>query len=290
MKTTAEKLHISSKIIRYIIAFLLLLIIFLVFGLNENGENFDTVRFIDVGHGDCILIQSGGKTALIDTGSGAVSKSVVSKLRSYGVKKLDALVLTHPHSDHFGAAPYILSKLEVDNILVSPYIPENEQNLYTLNAVKTKASEKGIAYFEAQTGTVLKIGNFELTVLFSEQSAADENGSSLPIMAKNGDIKFLLMSDAETGIEEKLLSGNINVSCDVLKVGHHGSANASGEEFLAAAKPLYAVVSCGENSCGLPKPDALIRLIGAGATVMRTDQMGDITFNIVEGKLIYNRG
>ena len=92
-----------------------------------------------------------------------------------------------------------------------------------------------------------------------------------------GQTSFLFMGDAEAVSEQEILDANIDVSADVLKVGHHGSASSTGEEFLAAVHPAYAVISCGaDNSYGHPDQALLNRLAMAGVNILRTDELGTI--------------
>lgn len=290
MKAQTDKLNVAVKVIRFCLLAVICITIVLLFVIKDDSSGFDSVRFLDVGQGDSILITSNNHAALVDTSTASQGNGILSKLRGYGVNRLDALIITHPHSDHIGSASYLISKLDVDNIICSGEVPDDEECLYAYNALNEKAEEKEIPFYVAEKGMDIKIGNFVLTVLYSDNKANDENDRSIVLMAKNGDIKFLLTGDAQFETENSLIKNNIDLSCDVLKVAHHGSKKASSEEFLKSANPQYAVISVGENTYGHPTKEALLRLINSGATVMRTDQMGDISFQIVQGKLVYNRG
>ena len=132
------------------------------------------------------------------------------------------------------------------------------------------------------------MGDFELTVLGFYPELSGENNHSIFTMAKIGDTKVLFTGDAENAAEKKILNDGINVDCDVLKVGHHGSKTSSSEQFLSAATPDYAVISCGENNkYSHPNDEILIRLKNVGAEILRTDLKGDIVFTFENNEMGY---
>ncbi len=254
--------------------------------INYDGN--DTVTFLDVGQGDSALIQSGGYSALIDTGTAPQGMSIAKKLRKAGVNQLDVLILTHPHDDHIGSAQFLISEIPTKNIVLSQVLPRDDEDARAYKDIKDYANEISVNVYNATEGLVINIGNFELTVLMSNEEASDENDTSIIIMAKNGDKKFLFTGDAETTAENKLLNDGINLDCDVLKVGHHGSDSSSSSKFLSACTPEYAVISVGEdNIYSHPSEKVLKRLNGMGINTLRTDERGDIVFKIVDGELRY---
>lgn len=251
-------------------------------------DNSDSVIFFDVGQGDSALIKSGDYAALIDTGTATSGLSIAKKLRRNGVNKLDALILTHPHDDHIGSAEFLLDELPVENIILSDVLAKDDENARCYNDIKTYAMTNNINCYYAQEGMLLNIGNFELTVLMCDNTAKDENDTSIIIMAENSGNKFLFMGDAELSAENKLISNGVNVDCDVLKVGHHGSNSSTSVSFLDVATPKFAVISCGKNNqYSHPHNDILKRLRNKKIDVLRTDYSGDITFNIKNGELFY---
>ncbi len=285
-KKEVTKTDLALKIIKYTVCTCILFLLAVGINFNDEPPVPDYVRIFDVGQADCILITSGDKAALIDTGTGAGAQSIMQKLKENGVEKLDVLILTHPHSDHIGSASFILSKMKVSNIVATDETPNNDAELESFDAFRKNASQMQVPYFTASAGMVIKIGNFELTVLQYDTALEEENDRSMIIMAENNGIKFLLMGDAGIQAEEKLIKDNINVNCDVLKVGHHGSNKSSSEEFLKKASPEYSVISVGrENTYGHPGREAMLRLVQSSETVLRTDYMGDVVFSVLDGKL-----
>ncbi len=248
--------------------------------VNETGEDF--VAVLDADQGDSILICSNGRSALIDTGKEMNSRALLTEIRSYGVKELDALIISHSHEDHAGGAEYLLERMNTQNVVIPEF--KSDENVDELNSAITRS---GAEIFTATEGMVINIGDFELTVLYADNEDKDVNNRSLIIMADIEGKKFLFTGDAEAAAEKELIANGINFDCDVLKVGHHGSRSSSSMEFLEIATPKYAAISVGENnSYGLPDEDVIERLEKFGAKVTRTDYVGDIVYTIQNGKII----
>lgn len=248
--------------------------------VNEVGEDF--VVILDADQGDSILICSNGQAALIDTGKKINSRTLLTQIRSYGVKNLDALIISHSHDDHAGGAEYILKNIETQNIIIPEF--KNDEDVEELNSAMVKS---GAEIFTATEGMVINIGDFEFTVLYADNDDSDINNRSLIIIADIEGKKFLFTGDAEVKAEKVLIENGINFDCDVLKVGHHGSRTSSSQEFLDIATPEFAVISVGEdNSYGLPSEDVIKKLENIGAEVIRTDYVGDVVFGIENGQII----
>ena len=287
-KSNPDTLSRISKLLICVIVFLVAFIIVLLTAINEENNNpIDTVRILSVGQGDSILITSNGEAVLIDASTATKGMDISKKLYKYGVSKLNALVITHPHSDHMGGVDYLLSEFKIDNILISNSLPKNQNEAKIYHDIKMTAYSLDIPIYNATAGMIINVGNFELTVLMSDETADNENDRSVIIMAENRGKKFLLMGDAERSAEQKLIDDNINFDCDVLKVGHHGGSSTMSESFLNIATPKFATISVGaDNSYGHPANETLIRLQNAGCTVLRTDLYGDITFTVDEDGIL----
>ncbi len=245
-------------------------------------SNFDTnedfVKFIDVGQADCALIYSNGYSALIDVGLPNTANDLSMDLNRYGVTELDAVVISHLHSDHIGGLTKIAKNFEIEN-LIMPKILQN--SISAAQNGKNIATSGGSAFYNAVQGMNFRIGEFEITLLSDFGDNKNENNRSLFVMAEINGIKFLFTGDAELKAENLLLDENLNIDCDVLKVSHHGSNTASSKKFLEATTPEYAVISVGEdNIYSHPHSATLGSLENTGAEIYRTDQSGDITFNI----------
>ena len=281
------KLTKKQKIILVVIAVLLLTVVTAVKNINKTTSQNDFVEFISVGQGDSTLIYSDGYAALIDAGTPMSATAISKTLKSYNIDTLDVMILSHPHDDHIGSAEFLLDEFNVENIVFSDVLPSDDDNATALKNIKDTAKYLNTKCHYATEGMVINIGNFKLTVLLSNEKAEDENNMSIVLMAENGGSKFLFTGDAEQVTERKLIDQNINFDCDVLKVGHHGSRTSTSQEFLNVATPRYSVISCGkDNSYGHPHDVVVKRLQNIGTTILRTDRLGNITFKIIDGKIV----
>ena len=288
---TAKNLFNSKTKLRKIITAMLCIAVLLFCLISEfkkssvpadSGEDY--VKFIDVGQGDSILIHSNGYSALIDTGATQSENDLCMDLKDGGIERIDVLMLTHLHSDHTGGTRKILENFSVESLIL-PEISTFSDGLSYAQFAINHLTKLGKSVFTATQGMNFKIGDFTLTVLCC-YDMAEENNRSIVCMAEIYGIKFLLTGDAEKKTENALISDGINVDCDVLKLGHHGSNTSTGEKFLKFSTPSYAVISVGEgNSYGHPHKDVINALNERQIQIFRTDKQGDITFFIENGNL-----
>lgn len=252
---------------------------------SPYDEQDDYVRFLDVGQGDSILISSNGYNAIIDFGNEEeYTSSLVKKLRQYSVFTLDCVIATHYDSDHIGGGEKVIKALWVRNALLpepDEYGSDDYENFqYALD-------DSGAELFTAEPGAVVKIGDFELTVIGYYTDGKDDNDKSIIIMAEIDGVKFLFAGDAGEKIEQRLIEDGVNVDCDVFKVSHHGSKYSNSLEFLRGASPKYAVISSGKsNNYGHPHDEVLDNLEEVNAEIFRTDVSGDIIFKIQNGNIV----
>ncbi len=243
----------------------------------ETGkpEGLLRVHFLDVGQGDAILVQTPvGENLLIDAGDRDQGNTVVSYLEQAGVTRLTAVVGTHPHADHIGGLAEVIRHFPVEAV----YMPRvNHTSDTFLNLLQT-IEQKGLKIKTARAGVSLPLKGAEVAVLsplFSEYS--ELNDYSAVIALTHGQNRFLLMGDAGQSCEADLLKNGDKINAQVLKIGHHGSSDASNMAFLQAVGPLYAIISCGSgNDYGHPHREALQALQAVGSEILRTDQQGTI--------------
>lgn len=243
---------------------------------------------LDVGQGDSIILISGGHSMLIDAGENDRGDEVVAALRSLGVERLDAVVGTHPHSDHIGGLDTVLRAFPADAL----YMPAMAANTETYEDVLDAAKHAGVQVTVPRPGDRLSLGQAELTFLWppEDYDADNANDHSIVLRAEAGGRSLLLCGDLEAGPERALIEGGAAVRCDVLKVAHHGSGTSTTGDFLAAARPDYALISVGRgNEYGHPDGDVVERLEDEGCTVLRTDRDGDITV-VVDGEGLHVSG
>ena len=250
-------------------------------------ENADCkVHFIDVGQGDSILIQSDGSNILIDAGENDQGSVVVDYLKRQGVKKIDLLMMTHPHSDHIGGMDDVIQAFEIGQILM-PRLPDSMvPTTRTYTDVLTAIAEKGLKITPAKPGREYTFGKGKITVLGPSAEYEDLNDTSLVCRLDYQEKSFLFTGDMEKTAEADMMrSGKYNLDADVLKVGHHGSHSSTSKDFYKEVTPDYAVISVGDgNSYDHPHKETLKTLRDGGTEIYRTDYQGTIIFSISEGK------
>lgn len=248
-----------------------------------NAE--DTVCFTDVGQGDCTLIYSRGRTALIDTGTPKSAHKLCKSLKAKGIKTIDALILTHFHDDHYGGANEMAEMFEIKN-LIMPDMAKTDENIADVTELKKSVLAEENDVYVARRGMNFSVGNFNLTIIGYYSDLSEENDRSLCIMAENKGKRILFTGDASSSVEERLQNDGIDLKCDILKIGHHGSSSSSCESFLSSTSSDYAIISCGEdNIYGHPHKLLLERLSTHKSDVYRTDKSGDIVFEFSNGKI-----
>ena len=253
--------------------------------VSDFDKTQDFVKIMDVGQADAALIYSNGCSAVIDAGLTSSADDISADLRSADIKDIDALLITHLHMDHAGALAKVAMSFPIDNLII-PNRDSSAEAMPTVNeAEKRVVAEKG-KVFTATEGMNFNIGEFEVTLLAYFPDATKENDRSVITMAKIGNRKFLFTGDAEKATESDLLTEKLNIDCDVLKVGHHGSNSSSTAAFLKAASPEYAAISVGkDNMYSHPSNKTVTALKNCGAKVYRTDKNGDISFYVENGNI-----
>lgn len=245
------------------------------------------VHFIDVGQGDSILVVNGESVMLIDTGdtSSDSKDAIVNYLNAYSITEIDYLVLTHPDSDHIGGAPTVIEGFDVVNCIMPNVVKDTQIYENTLTALE----ENEVNVIEAVSGNQYSLGEAQFKLLApNSESYSDWNDYSVVIKLVYGERSMLFTGDAHVESEEEILGvySELELDCDVLKIGHHGSDTSTGEEFLAAVSPSYAVISCGTgNKYGHPHEVTLDKLAAAEVTVYRTDIAGTIVL-ATDGKTL----
>lgn len=263
----------------------------LLLGLRPLSEN--RVFFLDVGQGDCILVQTAsGENYLFDCGSSnrsSVGRYVLLPFLKYsGIHKLDAVLLSHPDADHVNGAMELFSFAEENAIevgqLVLPAVEEAERETQFQDIVRAAGQGKttvAVRYLAA--GESWRCGSTDFLCLHPEagRTAANENEYSLCVYVKFEEgVSLLLTGDVEGTGEEALireLKGRSIEDITILKTAHHGSRNATSARFLAQVNPRIAVISCGRNNrYGHPHEELLKRLEDCRTKIYLTSESGAI--------------
>lgn len=230
------------------------------------------LAFLDVGQGDAMLLQGPNLAILVDGGgrrhSEIAGPVLVPALARLGVRRLDAVVMTHGDGDHCRGLVELLSYLPVDEMWAS--------SGWTGACVEELGRRRSLRRRHLHRGGEFEIAGWRFEVLWPPARAPrDGNESSLVMKATAGGRSVLLTADAGKASEASWLSHGADLRADILKVGHHGSRSSTSEGLLNAVNPKLAVISCGrDNRYGHPHAAVVHRLRRRGLTVLRTDRQG----------------
>lgn len=240
------------------------------------------VVFLDVGQGDCILLKTpGGKFILIDGGGSALSdvgaRKVLPYLRHRGVRRLYWAVNTHPDVDHLAGLQRVVREIPVETVCV----PASLAGADVYTAWRNEVKRQGVVWKGIASGQVLREGPWSLEVLYSGKEMADKeyNNHSLALVCRMGDFSALLTGDLGEEVLNKLDKDGQLKPATVLKLPHHGSKYSLYPPLYRETHPRYGVVSVGKrNIFGHPSPQVLQALQDEAIEVLRTDQVGAVTF------------
>ena len=249
-----------------------------------------TLTMLDVGQGDSVILRGpSGQTVLVDgggeiegrpTGYDVGARRVVPALRRVGVRRIDVMMLSHPHEDHVGGLVAVLQNFSVGVVLDAGLPHPAPSYVQFLRLIEARR----IPYRLARRGMRLDLGDgFILSILHPQEpllvgTSSDANLNSIVARLTYGRVSVLLTGDAEAPVEAQLLDLGDDVQSLILKVGHHGSRTSTTPDFLDAVRPVVALVSVGElTPFGHPHAEVIERLEDAGAAVYRTDRHGAIT-------------
>jgi len=244
-------------------------------GASRYGGRLETI-VLDVGQGQSVVLASEGEYALVDCGSANswydAGTTAADQLLTMGCRRLDYLILSHYDSDHINGVTGLLSRLEVETLLVPPGV--DEDGLRSL--VETVAESYGVELRLVDETETIDLGATTLMVFppVGKVSGDNEQGISLLVTLDQQDM--LITGDMDRATEKRLLNTYNLPDMEVLVAGHHGSKAATSEKLLDTLAPETVCISVGDNSYGHPADEMLRRLAERGCAVYRTDLHGNI--------------
>lgn len=275
--------------------FALFLVLLVTYPFPAQSSRSLRLTFLDVGQGDCILVEFPGRKKMLVDGGGVpddsfdIGENVVSPfLWSKGIKKIDYLVLTHAHPDHMNGLKAVARNFKVGRFWEAfspPQSPAYEELKNSLGPAVLK--ERIFRGFDYQAGDVkMRVLHPEEEKPFVHEAV---NEKSIVLRLSSGETSFLLASDIGLGAESEMIEKNLLLQSQILKSPHHGSKSSSSELFLDKVQPQIVVVTVGRgNLYGVPNQEVLDRYKKLRARILRTDEEGAVEIAI-DGKDILTR-
>jgi len=257
---------------------ILLSTIFIFIGKQDSHQL--RVTFFDCGLGDLILIQSPqNETMLIDTGPpekeiNSFCRSALPYCQQNGISRIDHVIITHAHNDHYGGIFSVFEKMDVKNLVIT----DEFQNRHIWKSMIKEVEQEGCSIFSVIDTIHITFGDLNFKIIHPDRSFSDNNINNLSIVIRldYGNLSVLFTGDLEHEGEEYLIKHYPEfLDCDVLKVGHHGSKTACSSNFITAVDPQYAVISTAmRNRFNFPHKITLEKLDFLGSNLMITGYDG----------------
>jgi competence protein ComEC len=249
----------------------------LIDSVKKQDSNF-VVYYLDAGQGDCTLIICDDEVLMIDSSTTNQFYNIKKHLFSLEIDTIDYLLITHQHDDHLGSATKIINHYSVSNIMMPCLSYDNYVDSLSYDDLINAISIRNINHQSVSAGDSFVLGSAIVEILAPMKQDDNINNMSLVIKITYGNTSFLFTGDGEKEVEKQLLRANIDVSADVLRVGHHGSKTSSTDAFLTAVNPDFAIISCGmDNNYGHPNSETIKNLEVIGLYPYITSVNGDIT-------------
>lgn len=247
----------------------------------ETDEGFN-IHIIDVGQGDSVLLECDDKYMLIDAGESEYGTAVADYLKQYNVDKLTYMVVTHPHSDHYGGAKTVLESVETENIIMT----EASNTTRSWESFVDYVDNNNYNVIMPESNEIFELGECTVTAYVPEIDNDDLNNCSIVLKAEYDEMSALFTGDAEKSEELTMIESGFDVKADVLKLGHHGSSTSTSEEFFEKVNPNLALISCGkDNDYGHPHKETTALLSEHNVKSLRTDEDGSIVVNMKNNTL-----
>ena len=205
------------------------------------GQNF-SILFVNVGKADAAILRIKDVTVLIDTGSAESAPQLIAALNALGVARIDAVFITHSHSDHLGGLDALSANYQIP-MVYSPFYSEADKN--GIGKIVKRAEKLHLPHKELLAGDVVPItSDVSFTMLGPlSLNEADDNDNSLVLQFTYGTKTFLFAGDMQFAEEQAIIDSGASLKSDVLKVGNHGNPDATSDNFGALVSPAFAVIS-----------------------------------------------
>lgn len=206
------------------------------------GKEGFAILYANVGKADAAILRFGGKTVLIDTGSAESAPQLVTGLNALGVTSIDAVFVTHSHSDHLGGLDALAANYNI-SVVYSPFYSEPDKN--GVSRIVKRAEKLGLPHQELQAGESIPVADgvsFDVLGPLS-LNEEDDNDNSLVLRFSYYNQTFLFAGDMQFAEEQALIDSGVTLKADVLKIANHGNPDATGDDFAALVSPSYAVIS-----------------------------------------------
>jgi len=269
----------KNLIFIFVLLFVFDLLVWRTIAFAKPADNLN-IYFLSVGQGDSeLVVLPGGIRVLIDGGPNDKVSDDLASILPQTDRYIDLVIDSHPHPDHFVGLINVLKFYKVGAFIYNGRDggPGAWQELLKV------AEENKVPVEILAANDKIRYKDSEFDILSPDKNfinKKDLNETSLVALLKSGSFKALFVGDAGAEVEKYLLSKKIDVSADVLKVGHHGSKYSSIEAFLQSVSPKIAAIEVGKNTFGHPTPETLSRLAIVGAKVFRTDKDGTIKISL----------
>lgn len=240
-----------------------------------------TVKVLDVGQGQSVLIRSGKQLVLVDCGGDSYENAgdiAADQIQSVGYTSLDLLVVSHYHADHANGIPELLERISVKEIA----LPDVEEDSALRKRILEQAQEQGTQVTFVREDTVLPFGEQSLITIYPPIGDGDDtNELGLTVLCSAGDYDVLMTGDMGTSVEKKLVAYAELPDVELMVAGHHGSKYSNSQFLLDTVRPDVAVFSVGgDNPYGHPTPEAMERFRSVGAELYRTDLNGTVSITV----------
>jgi competence protein ComEC len=246
-------------------------------GFTKAKSSYVKTTFLNVGKADCILINTDVGNIIVDSGTSDMYETISDYLDKNNIITLDAAIVSHFDKDHIGSMGKLISKYHIKTVYFPGYSDNVIPNSNEFSELMDAIDGEEISPTYEIAGDSFTVAGIDFTVCSPTKTYTDSNDASLVLKAIRGKFSMLLTGDATENAESDILSSGIDISCDILKVAHHGNDDSSSKAFLTAVSPKYAVISVGTDDDTIPSSKVIKRLDNLDTEVYITSINGNIT-------------